>query len=79
LLGRPLNGLSQEQAREWFKVVSKPLEVSPRREWRGLSVDEIDRIAKQEWGEDHEIFWFDDDGIALFARALETALKEKNT
>jgi len=51
----------------------------PRREWRGLSVDEIDRIAKQEWGEDHEIFWFDDDGIALFARALETALKEKNT
>ena len=34
LLGRPLNGLSQEQAKEWFKEVSKPMQQWPGPNWQ---------------------------------------------
>lgn len=37
-------------------------------------------LAKEAWGENHEVFWFDDDGIERFAalvraKALEEAAK----
>ncbi len=44
----------------------------PRREWRGLTEEEILKVA-----DEHPVEGFDPEMIA-FARAIEAALKEKN-
>jgi len=49
-----------------------PLEV--KREWVGLTKEEIDAADAQTWDEDHKSW-----GIHDFARHIEAKLKEKNT
>jgi len=51
-----------------------PLYTHPVKE---LTDDEILEVAVEAWGSGHEIFWFDDDGINLFARAILRKAQEK--
>ena len=51
-----------------------PLYTHPVKE---LTNDEILEVAVEAWGSGHEIFWFDDDGINLFARAILRKVQEK--
>jgi hypothetical protein len=32
--------------------------------------ERIKQLAEQAWGKDHEIFWFDDDGVKRFAELV---------
>ena len=38
--------------------------------------DDIIHMAKEAWGEHHEIFWFDDGGIERFAALIRARSKE---
>ena len=38
-----------------------------------MTRDEIIRMAREAWGSDHEIFWFDDCGIERFAALVAAA------
>jgi hypothetical protein len=40
-----------------------------------MTKDDIIRMAREAWGEHHEIFWFDDDGIERFAALLEAKVR----
>ena len=39
--------------------------------------DDIIRMAREAWGEHHEIFWFDDNGIARFADIVRADERER--
>jgi hypothetical protein len=41
-----------------------------------MKQEDIIRMAREAWGEHHEIFWFDDDGIERFAALVEEAATE---
>jgi hypothetical protein len=53
---------------------NSPLYTHPAPSWQTLSADEIDIIDEATWIEDHKVW-----GIHDFARAIEQALREKNT
>ena len=36
----------------------------------------VNEMAREAWGADHEIFWFDDDGIERFAALVAAAERE---
>ena len=36
----------------------------------------VNEMALEAWGADHEIFWFDDDGIERFAALVAAAERE---
>lgn len=38
--------------------------------------DELRALALKAWGDDHEIFWFDDDGIKHFAALVAQRERE---
>ena len=38
-----------------------------------MTKDDIIRMAREAWGPSHEVFWFDDDGIARFAALVAEA------
>ena len=38
--------------------------------------EDIIRMAKEAWGESHEIFWFDDGGIERFASLIRADERE---
>ena len=38
--------------------------------------NDIIRMAREAWGEHHEIFWFDDGGIERFAALVAAAERE---
>jgi hypothetical protein len=46
---------------------------SPKREWVGLTDEEITKIGNLDWDSAYVGIWYD------FARAIEAKLKEKNT
>jgi hypothetical protein len=70
---------------KWFKKPTEgPLYTAPpKREWVGLTDDEIKSCNEftTDWGQSAVWLWDDDfeEGGIQFARALETKLKEKNT
>ena len=39
--------------------------------------EDIIRMAREAWGEHHEIFWFNDDGIARFADIVRADERER--
>lgn len=39
--------------------------------------EDIIRMAREAWGEHHEIFWFNDDGIARFAALVRAAEQDR--
>ncbi len=41
-----------------------------------MNKEDIIRMAREAWGEHHEIFWFDDDGIERFAALVAEAATE---
>ncbi len=41
-----------------------------------MNNEDIIRMAREAWGEHHEIFWFDDDGIERFAALVAAAERE---
>lgn len=41
-----------------------------------MTRDEIIKMAREAWGSDHEIFWFDDCGIERFAALVAAAERE---
>jgi hypothetical protein len=41
-----------------------------------MTRDDIIRMAREAWGEHHEIFWFNDDGIERFAALVAAAERE---
>ena len=38
--------------------------------------EQIMQLAEKAWGREHEIFWFDDDGIERFAELVAAAERE---
>ena len=50
--------------------------VKAEREKQGMAHDDIIRMAREAWGEHHEIFWFDDGGIERFAALVRARSKE---
>jgi hypothetical protein len=57
-----------------LKRLVTPMMEFKRREWVGLTKEEIDVADAQTWDEDHKSW-----GIHDFARHIEAKLKEKNT
>ena len=55
----------------------EPTVVSYTHPVKELTDEEIMEVAVKAWGSGHEIFWFDDDGINLFARAILKKAQEK--
>ena len=43
-----------------------------------MTQDEIIRMAREAWGDGHEIFWFDDNGIERFAALVAAHEREKH-
>ena len=41
-----------------------------------MTQEDIIRMAREAWGADHEIFWFDDDDIERFAALVAAAERE---
>ena len=41
-----------------------------------MKQEDIIRMAREAWGEHHEIFWFDDDGIERFAALVAAAERQ---
>jgi hypothetical protein len=39
--------------------------------------ERIKQLAEQAWGKDHEIFWFDDDGVKRFAELVRQDEREE--
>ena len=50
--------------------------VKAEREKQGMTHEDIIHMAKEAWGEHHEIFWFDDGGIERFAALIRARSKE---
>ena len=60
---------------EQAEPVQEPA-IPKRGKYRTLDENTI-KMARQAWGEDHEIFWFDDNGIERFANLVRAAKQDR--
>jgi hypothetical protein len=68
--------MTMDEYEQWKRNgLNPPVTPAPKREWVGLTDEEID---KTEWEPSYENPMTLAEGLQLFARAIEAKLKEKN-